>query len=259
MSANPAVMTEALPQDHSLAALECEQLLRKQKLAGAFRLLARHGFGLGRAGHVTCRDPIRPDHFWVNPFGRHFSRMRVRDLLLVSDRGEVVEGSGLLNKAAFATHAAVHAARPDIVCAAHAHSTHGKAWSALGRLLDPITQDACAFYRDHAVYAEYGGVVVQRDEGERVAASLGSGKALIMQNHGLLTVGETVDAAIWWLLSLDSCCQVQLLAEAAGAPKVLDDAVAAETGRQIGRPKSGWHNFQPLWEVILEEEPGFLE
>ena len=114
----------------------------------AFRLFSRFGFDEGVAGHITARDPERLDHFWVNPFGMHFGQIRASDLILVNDHGEVVEGKYPVNGAAFAIHSQVHAARPDVVAAAHAHSLYGKAWSSLGRLLDPITQDACAFYED---------------------------------------------------------------------------------------------------------------
>jgi len=94
----------------------------------------------------------------------------VRDLLLVDDHGEVVEGDHPVNTAAFAIHSQVHAARPDVMAAAHAHSVHGKAWSALGRLLEPITQDACAFYGDHALFDDFTGVVLDVEEGKRIAA-----------------------------------------------------------------------------------------
>src|SRR5215216_1871965 len=142
---------------------------RKQRLAAAFRLFGQFGFDEGVAGHITARDPELLDHFWVNPLGMNFKMIRVKDLLLVNGRGEVVHGTWPLNRAAFAIHSQVHAARPDVVAAAHAHSVHGKAWSAFRRPLDPLTQDACAFYGDHAVYDDYGGVVYDLDEGKRIA------------------------------------------------------------------------------------------
>jgi len=125
--------------------VEEERLHRKQRLAAAFRLFSRFGFDEGVAGHITARDPELKDHFWVNPFAMHFGHIRVSDLILVNDKGEVVEGDRPVNTAAFVIHSQVHAARPDVVAAAHAHSTYGKTWSSLGRLLDPLTQDACAF------------------------------------------------------------------------------------------------------------------
>src|SRR5882672_4592504 len=132
--------------------IDQERLHRKQNLAAAFRLFSRFGFDEGVAGHITARDPEHPDHFWVNPFGVHFGQIRVSDLILVNEHGEVIEGRHPVNTSAFAIHSRVHAARPEAVAAAHAHSIYGKSWSSLGRLLDPITQDACAFYEDHALF-----------------------------------------------------------------------------------------------------------
>src|ERR1041384_585724 len=110
--------------------VEEERLHRKQRLAAAFRLFSRFGFDEGVAGHITARDPERTDHFWVNPFGMHFGHIRVSDLILVNDHGEVVEGDRLVNRAAYAIHSQVHAARPDVVAAAHAHSLYGKTLSS---------------------------------------------------------------------------------------------------------------------------------
>ncbi len=167
-----------------------ERLLRKQKLAGALRIFGRLGFGEGVAGHITVRDPEFPDHFWVNPFGMSFRHIRVSDLILVNHDGAVVYGRHPVNRAAFVLHSAIHQARPDVISAAHAHSVHGKAWSSLGRLLDPITQDSCAFYEDHTVIADEGGAVVfEIAAGRTIAGQFGPHKAAIHQNHGLFTVG----------------------------------------------------------------------
>src|SRR6516164_6695220 len=190
-----------LPMPPTFATVEEERLHRKQRLAGALRLFGRFGFSEGVAGHITARDPELTDHFWVNPFGMSFRHVRVSDLILVSHSGEVVEGNRPVNPAAFAIHSAVHAARPDVVAAAHAHSVYGKAWSALARPLDPITQDSCMFYGDHAVFDDYTGVVLDIDEGKRIAHALGDNKAAILSNHGLLTVGTTsVDEAPYWFI-----------------------------------------------------------
>ena len=134
---------------------------RKQRLASAFRLFAKFGFSEGVAGHITARDPELLDHFWVNPFGMHFAQICVSDLILVNEKGDVVEGKRSVNEAAFAIHSRLHMARPDVVAAAHAHSLYGKTWSSLGRLLDPFTQDACAFYGDHSLFDDYTGVVYE--------------------------------------------------------------------------------------------------
>src|ERR1700675_608531 len=178
------------------ATLAEERQYRKQRLAGAFRLFSRFGFDEGVAGHITARDPEHLDHFWVNPFGMHFGQIRVSDLILVNDRGQVVEGKYPVNGAAFAIHSQVHAARPDVVAAAHAHSLYGKTWASLRRLLDPITRDVCAFYEDHSLFADFTGVVYETSEGERIAKALGDKKAVILRNHWLLTVGQCVEEAV---------------------------------------------------------------
>jgi len=118
--------------------------------------------------------------------------------------------------------------------AAHTHSTYGKAWATLGRPLDPLTQDSCAFYEDHAVFDPYSGVVLAEQEGVNLARTLGDKKAIILQNHGLLTVGPTVEAAAWWFTSMDNAAHAQLLAEAAGTPKLISPEIARLT-RVAGR------------------------
>ena len=248
-----------LPAPPVFATAEAERRHRKQRLAGAYRLFSRFGFDEGVAGHITARDPERLDHFWVNPFGMHFGEIRASDLILVNDRGQVVEGKYPVNGAAFAIHSRVHAARPDVVAAAHAHSLYGKTWSSLGRLLDPITQDSCAFYEDHAVYDDYHGLVNDMDEGVRLAKALGPNKAAILQNHGLLTVGQTVAEAVWWFITMERSCQVQLVAMAAGTPKLIPHDVALQTRELIGTPSAGWFQAQPLYDQILGSDPDLVK
>jgi ribulose-5-phosphate 4-epimerase/fuculose-1-phosphate aldolase len=239
--------------------IDDERRHRKQRLAAAFRVFARFGFDEGVAGHITVRDPELTDHFWVNPFGMAFRRIKVSDLQLVDVNGDVVEGGRAINRSAFVIHSRVHAARPDVIAAAHSHSLYGKAWASLGRLLDSITQDHCDFYNDHAVYDRYTGTVLDVEEGDRIADALGDTKALILRNHGLLTVGHSVDEAAWWFIRLERCCQVQLLAEAAGTPTRIDDRAAAQVYQEQGSHLAGWFIFQPIYEQITEEEPDLFQ
>ena len=248
-----------LPKLPTFERVEDERRHRKERLAAAFRLFSRFGFDEGVAGHITARDPELTDHFWVNPFGMHFGHIRVSDLLLVSHTGEIVEGDRPVNDAAFAIHSQVHAARPDVVAAAHAHSVYGKAWSSLRRPLDPLTQDSCSFYGDHAVFADYTGVVLDLTEGKRIAHALGDNKAAILSNHGNLTVGHSVDEAAWWFITMERTCQAQLLAEAAGTPVLIDPDMAALTQTQVGSHVAGWFSFQPLYDRIVREQPDLLD
>lgn len=238
---------------------------RKARLAGACRIFARFGYDHWVAGHVTVRDPEHPDRFWANPLGVSWHRIRCSDLLLVDFEGNVVEGERPLNAAAFAIHAELHAARDDVVAAAHAHTPYGRAWSATGRPLEPVSQDHCAFYGDHAVFDDYTGAVYERGESRRFSEALGSGKALILQNHGLLTVGGSVDEAAFWLHLLERCTQTMLLLRSLvpvddkPTYEVLSPEVARHTREQVGEPLHGWRGFQPLWDEIVALEPDFLE
>ena len=248
-----------LPHPPKFERVEDERLHRKQRLAAAFRLFARYGFDEGIAGHITARDPEFHDHFWVNPFGLYFGHIRVSDLVLVNHKGEVVEGDKPVNAAAFAIHSQIHKARPDVVAAAHAHSLYGKTWSTLGRLLDPLTQDACAFYEDHAVFEDYTGVVLDLEQSQDIATTLGQNKAVILRNHGLLTVGRSVDETAWWFITMDRSCQSQLMAEAAGKPVLINPDTASLTYRQVGSHFMGWFSFQSLYDMIVRQQPDLLD
>lgn len=246
----------AFPQFDDPAA---ERSHLKQRLAATFRLFDRFGFNEGVAGHVTARDPEHAELFWVNPFGLSFGLIRASDLILVDHHGEVVEGDWPVNQAAFAIHSQIHAARPDVTAAAHTHSPYGRSWSTLGRLLDPLTQDVCAFHGDHALFDDYTGVVLDVEEGKRIAHALGDNKAAILRNHGLLTVGSTVDAAAWWFITMERSCQVQLMAEAAGTPVLIDEEDASLAHSQVGSEFAGWFSFQPLYDKIVRQQPDLLD
>jgi len=257
---------ELTPKDVSVAtpptfdSVEDDRLHRKTRLAGALRLFGRFGFSEGVAGHITVRDPEFPDHFWVNPFGMSFRHIRQSDLILVNHEGEVVYGDHAVNRAAFVIHSAIHQARPDIDAAAHAHSPYGKSFSSLGIPLAPITQDACIFYEDHTVIAEQGGAVVfDVDAGKELASKFPSGKAAIHRNHGLFTVGQTVDEAAFWFISMERSCQAQLLAMAAGDPIEINHEYATYTREHTAFPWAGWFSFQPLWDEISRTEPDLFD
>ncbi|MDR6688631.1 ribulose-5-phosphate 4-epimerase/fuculose-1-phosphate aldolase [Arthrobacter sp. 1088] len=248
----------AFPQSEERT-VEQERLIRKQELAATFRLFAKFGFSEGFAGHVTARDPGDPNKFWVNPLAMSWRLIKASDLILVDHEGNVVEGDKPVNAAAFAIHSKVHEVRPDAVAAAHTHSVYGKALASLGIPLAPITQDACAFYNDHGLYREYGGPALDEEEGKRIAASLGGGKASILVNHGLLTVGQSVAEAAWWFITMERSCQAQLAAMAAGTPLEIEPEIAQKTFEEVGNSEVGRLNFRPLWDAIIAEQPDLLQ
>lgn len=235
----------------------------KEKLAAAFRIFSKYGFDEGVAGHITVRDPVMPHHFWVNPFGLHFGLIKASDLILVDAKGTVVAGGALrlLNTAAFMIHSAIHTARPDVVCAAHSHSIYGRTFSAFGRELDMTTQDTCNFWRDHTVYPSFNGVVLEAEEGIRIAEVLGTKKAVLLQNHGILTVGGTIEATVFLFLSMEKCCQTQLLLDAAAAGRgtpfiTIEEEEAEFTYQTIASPRSNWFGGVPLFQMIEKETGG---
>ncbi|KAL4946556.1 hypothetical protein BDV06DRAFT_182398, partial [Aspergillus oleicola] len=235
----------------------------KGRLAAAFRIFGKNGYDEGVAGHITLRDPVDPSTFWVNPFGVAFSQIKSSDLIQVDHSGTVIAGGPcrLLNSAAYMIHSAIHAARPDVLCAAHSHSLYGRAFCTLGRELDIITQDSCAFYNDHVVYKQFNGIVLAEEEGKNIASALGPKKAALLQNHGLLTVGRTIEETVFWFVSLEKCCHAQLLADAAAAGRggetvKINEADAAFTYKAVGTPLAGYFSAKPLFDVVHEETRG---
>ncbi|KAM5346159.1 hypothetical protein ACJ41O_009164 [Fusarium nematophilum] len=241
-----------------------------EKMALAFRVFARLGYTDGMAGHISVRDPENPHTFWTNPLAVHFGLLKASDMILVDYEGVPIGGnqSRPANAAGFLIHSAVHKARPDVVAACHTHSVHGMAWSAFGRPIEMITQDAAYLYGDaQAVYKvrlphasavdrdtdrpqDFGGVVLTQEEGDRIGAALGpKGKGMILQNHGLLTVGSTVDEACFLMTLMERACQCQLLAEAAaanGLPKALiPEESARYTFENSSDPETLYWEGQP--------------
>ena len=100
--------------------------------------------------------------------------------------------------------------------------------------------------------------MLDTEEGKRIAHALGDGKAAILRNHGLLTVGHTVDEAAWWYITMERSCQVQLMAEA-GDPIPIDGECARLTQTQVGSHLAGWFSFQPLYDKIVADQPDLLD
>lgn len=238
--------------------IEEERLYRKQCLTAALRIFGNLGLNEGASGHISARDPQCTNSFWINPLGLSFNQIKVSDLILCDSQGKIIEGKHKkINPAAFSIHSAIHNLRPDVVAIAHAHSLYGTAWSALGRYLDPISQSACAFFEDHALLNDYTGVVIPLAEGERIAKTLGSNKGIILQNHGLLTVADSIEAAAWWFISMERCCQRQILAESLShTVNLIPREIALKTRNEaVGLSWVGKLSFQPLWQDIIIASP----
>ncbi|SCV05794.1 LANO_0H15324g1_1 [Lachancea nothofagi CBS 11611] len=234
-------------------------------MACAFRVFGRKGYSEGSAGHISVRDPMDPETFWINPLGRHFSLMRVSDLVHIDGKGNILPdgNQAVINRAGFKIHSHLHRARPDVNAACHAHSVHGKAWSSFGREVEMLNQDACTFYKKHTVYENFGGVVLEDEEGERLAKTLRDNKAIILQNHGILTVGETIDEAAYLFTLLERTCEVQLQVEMASKAglekKVIGDEEANFTYFNTSDPETLYTEFQPEYDLEKELTNGAFE
>ena len=234
----------------------------KERLVAACRAFALQGFDYGFAGHLTIRDPEHPSLYWTNPMAIHFSQVKVSNLILADHEGKVVEGQHAINRAGFVLHAGVHEAHPDIVAMCHAHTVYGTAFASLGKKLEPITQDAAVFFEDHVVIDdEAGQVAVEVGAGHKVANAFTGVKAAIHQNHGLLTVSRhSIEAAAFWFIGLERCCQQQLLIDATGiAPKLVTPERARYSREHVGSEYIGWLHFQPIWEQLVQTQPDMFD
>jgi len=232
-------------------------------MAAAFRFWGKKGFVEGSAGHISSRDSIKKDCFWLNPYGLHFSSVQAGDLVLVSLDGTIQpEGAQRrINTAGFFIHAEIHKARPDIHSAAHCHSPYGRAWSTFGKPIDILNQDACVYYNNLSVYSNFNGVVNSNEEGRRIAQALGpKNRNVILQNHGLLTLGTTVDEAAYSLSLLENICQAQLLVEAAEKKGLMKSVVSEEdaafTAEIVNTPDSLYSDFQVEYGLLERETKG---
>ncbi|KAH0584653.1 hypothetical protein H2248_010184 [Termitomyces sp. 'cryptogamus'] len=235
----------------------------KAHLAAVFRYWGKMGYADGNAGHITVRDSVLPGYYWMNPINVHYSSMTTSKLVLVDPNGRPSPyGAQLpINNAGFFIHSAIHEARPDIKAAAHCHSVHGKAWSVFGKPIEISTQDACVFYDNHSVYDNFGGVVLATEEGKKIARALGpKNKTCILQNHGLLTLGNTVDEAAHLFTALDKQCHVMLLTAAASSsglkPNVIGKEEAEYSAKFLQEPEITYSNFQPEFDLLVEETNG---
>ena len=250
------------PEVPTFDSVEAEREYRKQHLVAAVRAFALHGFDYGFAGHLTVRDPERPELYWTNPMCVHFSQVKMSNLVLADHEGNVVEGRHAINRAGFVLHSAVHDLYPDIVAMCHAHTVYGTAWCATGKPLDMISQDAACFYGNHAVIgAAAGAVAVEADSGQSVAAQIGRNRGILHQNHGLITTSRhSIDDAAFWFIALERCCRQQLLVEASGAkPQLLSEKTARYSLEHVGSDFIGWLHFQTLYNQISETQPDMFD
>ena len=238
--------------------LDDERQHRIERLAGACRIFGKAGFSQSLLGHITVRDPENPEHFWANPIGVSFNRMRVSDIVLVDHLGQLIKGTKPVNPVGVLLHSAIHRAYPEITAVCHAHSVFGSAWSAFSRPIDPVTQDTAIFFEDQAIMREPR-VAMDPAAADQFAAGLQDKRTGIQPGHGLFTTGATLDEAAWRFISMDRACQVQLLVEAAGTPELWPVEMARGLKQSLGSAAFCWLSFQTLWDELIDDGSDFLD
>lgn len=208
-----------------------ERRLRRE-LAAVYRLVAHFRMTDLIFTHISLRLPGPDHHFLINPYGLLFEEITASSLVKVGMDGHPVDDpAAKVNPAGFVIHSAVHAAREDAICVLHTHSRAGCAVAALADGLQPVNQMSLEFY-DRIGYHDYEGIALNLDEQKRLTADLGSHNALILRNHGLLTVGTTAAVAFLRMFYLDRACEIQLAASAAGPLHLPTPDVSEYTARQ---------------------------
>ena len=185
---------------------------RKRELALGYRILAAQRWGDLGDGHISARDPEHEDCFWLLREGVSFHRAQVSDLVLVGPDGAVVDEEASINMAAYYIHQPIHLARGDVVSAVHVHTPWGTPFSAEVRPIEPITQEACIFFEAHAIFDDEEVQVQSVAAGARIAKALGSHRAIILRNHGLLTVAASVAGAVGLFVSLERVAEAHMKA-----------------------------------------------
>jgi ribulose-5-phosphate 4-epimerase/fuculose-1-phosphate aldolase len=223
--------TARKPRD--LPVSEAERTARVQ-LAACYRIFNHLGWVEMIFNHITLRVPGPEKLFLINPFGLHYSEITASSLLLIDIQGNPVRDSKYpVNRAGFVIHSAIHAALPEAHCVMHTHTTTGMAVASLKEGLSPTNFYAAQLHGGVA-YHDFEGITVDEGEQQRLVASIGKKKAVILRNHGLLTWGPTVQEAYMTLWTLQRACDVQIASSAAGPLNPIRDEVFAQTVRESG-------------------------
>lgn len=209
-------------------------------LAACYRLIDIYGLSDMMANHISARVPGEEGAFLINAYGMMYEEITASSLIKIDVDGNILSKPDFgdlnygINRAGYVIHSAIHAARPEVACVIHTHSWASMAVSALECGMLPITQTGMRFLK--VAYHDYQGVVLKDDEKESLLRDLGQGEALILRNHGALTLGKTIGEAFNWMHRIELSCHAQLAAMACNTPLArVSEKVLEET----------WNNYQP--------------
>jgi ribulose-5-phosphate 4-epimerase/fuculose-1-phosphate aldolase len=216
-------------------------------LAACYRLVAHFGWDDLIFTHISARVPGPEHHFLINPYGMTFDEITASSLVKIDLQGKkVLDSPYEINPAGFTIHSAIHAAREDARCVLHTHSINGVAVSAQKGGVLPISQQS-TFVLGSLAYHAYEGVALNPEEKPRLVRDLGDKHFLMLRNHGLLTVGETVADAFLEMYTFEAACMIQIRAQAGGElisvdPRIIDGATAMRrtVSQGIGPGQLAW-------------------
>ncbi len=244
----------AEPMD-TTRSVEEERAHRKKMVALGYRVFGAMRWGQLGDGHITARDPEFLDHFWVLDYGVSFRFATVHDLVLVAPDGTIAEGvagspGGGANTAGYNIHHPLLAARPDVVSAAHTHTGYGTPWAANVEPFRALSQESNCFVFDQAMFDDEEVEVLTVEGGHRIAAAMGQHKLCILRNHGLLTVGGTVEEAVGWFVLAERVAEVHVKAPDG---KAISDEAAKIAASTLATPDVGWRSFQWLIRDVVPD------
>jgi ribulose-5-phosphate 4-epimerase/fuculose-1-phosphate aldolase len=251
---DPYPVFPGVPAYNAVRSIAEERAHRKQVVANGYRIFASQRWGQLGDGHVTARDPEHTDRFWVLDWAVPFHAATPDRLVLVGPDGTVTDEhlrpSGAVNTAAYNIHSPLYAARPDVMGAAHTHTQFGTPWSANVQPFRALSQESCAFVFDQGMFDDEEVEVLSLDGGKRIAAALGTNKLVFLRNHGVVTVGQTVESAVGWFVMAERVAEVHV--KAPNGKAISDEAakIAAET---LAPDAAGWRMYQWLVLSVLSD------
>jgi ribulose-5-phosphate 4-epimerase/fuculose-1-phosphate aldolase len=230
-------------------------------LAAAFRLAVRYGLHEGVCNHFSLKVPGEANRFLLNAYGLHWSEITASNILTLDIDGNILEGQGRAETSAFQIHSRIQALHPDAACVLHSHMPYTTALTTIyqGRL-EPVEQNALRFYNDIAYDDDYGGVVLDGGEGDRLARCLGDKRVLFLASHGVIVVGPTAGQAFDDLYYLERAAKVQVLALSTGRPlNRLAEDVQRLTGEQLAAEHAelAESHFLALKRILDREDPDY--
>lgn len=241
--------------------VSAEEWQLRLDLAACYRLIAMHGWDDLVFTHVSARLAGPEHHFLINPYGMTFDEITASSLIKVDmECRPLHETAYPVNPAGFVIHSAIHAARDDVVCVLHTHTSAGVAVAAQKNGLLPISQQATVALASLS-YHGYEGIAVHDDEKLRLQKDLGGSTNFILRNHGLLTVGASVGEAFFAMFTLESACQIQVLAMAGGTPLIEVEKPVLDGVRSAVQKVTKGIGATLVWPALLRKvqrtNPGY--